>query len=373
MRSDRLADILEACGYYISVLWERILSFTKTAASETIAFIKRVFPIVMRKLWEKTYRTTRYITYGVGIFIKKKGARSAAQFSFFILMTLFPLLICVHWFLATILVSLHSDASSILGMFSDVMPASVYGTFNAYLGYISEKHDEPILVAALIMLVTPSAAAFRALRGILCDIRNRTEKNGTLMFILSFFVSVVMLLIIYVSMVLLFTGSRLLKFLVNRFHLSESILGWNWIRFLLLFVMLYILLYVMYRFAHIDLMNPREVLEGKAYPGAVICSFLMVGVSILYSWFINLSTNYSLVYGSLASLIILMLWMYTCSNIIIMGGVVNRVVNEREALRRRFKVPKDVHAAAENAQRSLRIAIYSVEKKGKKKHNGRKR
>ena len=51
--------------------------------------------------------------------------------------------------------------------------------------------------------------------------------------------------------------------------------------------------------------------------------------SILFSWFIGMSSRYSLVYGSLASLIILLAWLYFCGNILLMGAVVGQVVRQR--------------------------------------------
>ena len=38
---------------------------------------------------------------------------------------------------------------------------------------------------------------------------------------------------------------------------------------------------------------------------------------------IDFSARYSLVYGSLASMVILMVWLYFCGNILIMGSVLN--------------------------------------------------
>ena len=38
------------------------------------------------------------------------------------------------------------------------------------------------------------------------------------------------------------------------------------------------------------------------------------------------STNYPLVYGSLTSVIILLVWLYLCGNILILGSVVNAVL-----------------------------------------------
>ena len=38
------------------------------------------------------------------------------------------------------------------------------------------------------------------------------------------------------------------------------------------------------------------------------------------------STRYNLIYGSLASVIIMLVWLYLCGNILIMGNVVNYVL-----------------------------------------------
>ena len=51
----------------------------------------------------------------------------------------------------------------------------------------------------------------------------------------------------------------------------------------------------------------------------------MVAASAVFSWFIDLSSRYALVYGSLASLIILLVWLYLCGNIVILGSCFNRV------------------------------------------------
>lgn len=38
-----------------------------------------------------------------------------------------------------------------------------------------------------------------------------------------------------------------------------------------------------------------------------------------------MSSRYSLVYGSLTSVIILLVWLYLCGTIVILGNIVNRV------------------------------------------------
>ena len=51
----------------------------------------------------------------------------------------------------------------------------------------------------------------------------------------------------------------------------------------------------------------------------------LVACSVLFSWFIGMSSRYSLVYGSLASIIIMLVWLYLCGNILIIGNIFNCV------------------------------------------------
>lgn len=55
----------------------------------------------------------------------------------------------------------------------------------------------------------------------------------------------------------------------------------------------------------------------------------IVAASVLFSWFIGMSSRYALVYGSLASLIILLVWLYLCGNLLLLGTVVGRVLENR--------------------------------------------
>ena len=97
-----------------------------------------------------------------------------------------------------------------------------------------------------------------------------------------------------------------------------------WILFclVLLFVM------VVYRMS-----APRGKPRPPLLTGAVLSSAALVAASALFSWFIGMSSRYSLVYGSLASVIILLVWLYLCGNILILGNVFHCVWYRRKKIR----------------------------------------
>jgi membrane protein len=93
------------------------------------------------------------------------------------------------------------------------------------------------------------------------------------------------------------------------------------VRFAILFVLLLMIIFLLYQIT-----APREKERVPRMPGALVAAVLLVAVSIIFSRLITLSVNYPIVYGSLASFIILMLWVYICSTILVMGNVFNIAV-----------------------------------------------
>ena len=63
-----------------------------------------------------------------------------------------------------------------------------------------------------------------------------------------------------------------------------------------------------------------------------------MGVSVAFSAIIGASARYPLVYGSLASIIVLMLWLYTCCLILFGGAALNVALRDqkREERQSRF-------------------------------------
>jgi membrane protein len=73
----------------------------------------------------------------------------------------------------------------------------------------------------------------------------------------------------------------------------------------------------------------RQAKTGAVTVSALASALTMALVSGLFSRFIDMSANYSLLYGSLASIIVLLLWLYLCGTILLLGAVVNRARAEK--------------------------------------------
>ncbi len=90
------------------------------------------------------------------------------------------------------------------------------------------------------------------------------------------------------------------------------------LRYLITFVFLLVLLLLLYTFIS---GAQRRVLSHL--PGAVLSSVSIAVFTGFFSIFIRYNKHYATIYGSLATIIIMLLWAYACVLIILLGGCFN--------------------------------------------------
>ena len=260
-----------------------------------------------------------FLTDTISLYFEKRVSRSAAELAFFSTLTFFPLLICVHA-LADLL---HINEAPFWAILSNLIPKSSLSVLTDYFQYISGNRSTALLIGGLILLFTSSSAAFRSLLRITGDIYGKPLFSGIRHLIVSFLAPIFLLVILYVSILLLLTGDWFTSFLINDLSLSIGILSiWYWFRFLLLFALFFVILLLYY---HFPVLRKKKRRRPPVIWGTLFASVVLVALSIIFSWFIELSSRYQLVYGSLAAIIILMVWLYLCGQVIILGSVINFV------------------------------------------------
>jgi len=264
----------------------------------------------------KVFRVVKEI---VVAFYSYPIARSAAGLSYYLTLTIFPFLICT----SVILGSLDIQETNTFELLEGVIPSSAFTMFTEFLEYISGNSSELLLTIGVTAMVTSSSAAFRSFTGITGEIQGEMRFKGIMRWIISFIFATVLLVAIYASALIVISGEWLMHFLNLSFQISEIISVWTWTRFIVLFLLLFVVIYSVYLIS-----APKHTRRMSRLPGALIAAIILVGASMLFSRLITVSIRYELLYGSLASFIILMVWLYTCSFILIMANVINISVSK---------------------------------------------
>ena len=270
------------------------------------------------------------VSFGVKaaeLYLEMGAPRAAAALSYFLILTLFPLLVCVNYFIGLF----HLDLENLLLSLDQFLPDEVLLVMRDYLGYVAGSQSRALLLASLVTILISASAGLRTLLAAMDGLHGVKNTHAVRRVVLGVALSALFLLTIYLSVVVIFTGEWFFWLLEERLprriaELIPPLSGlWRWMRYLLLFCFVLLLVLIVYRAG-----TPRHVMGKRVLLlSSLLTAAAIAAASVLFSWFIGMSSRYALVYGSLASLIILLVWLYLCGNILLLGAVVGRVLEDR--------------------------------------------
>ena len=265
----------------------------------------------------KDWRITRILTTMADTFLTRRVTRSAAEIAYYMVMALFPVIICMYDLLALIL----RDPTAVLRIVETlVLPRETQALVSEFLNYVSGNTSQVMFIAALFVMITSASAAFRAMAAIVGEIHGDKRFGIVRNTVVSIIFSVTFLLVLYLCILLMLTGKHFLLWLDALVPRVSIVWSWTWLRFLVLFAILLMMILVLYR-----LTTPRRT-SHRVLPGALFSAVGIVVMSILLSWLIGNSAKYSLVYGSLASVVILLFWFQVFGLLLILGVVLNHAL-----------------------------------------------
>lgn len=269
-------------------------------------------------------RPVRFAADIVRIYFRQHISRSAAQLAYFLILTFFPILICVTAFTGMVNVRL----SDLLQDLSTLLPESVYNIFRDYLGYLDNNLSAAMLITGIVLTVLFASAAIRGLTSIMHEIYGEPNTRALRHIIASVLFALLLLVAVYLAMIVILTGNWFFHSVGDWLGLSglASRFGsWQWLKYVLLLAIMFLFIFLLYRFV-----APVHSPAPPVIPGALLASAALAAASAIFSVVVGHSARYSLIYGSLASVIIMLVWLYLCGNILVLGNVVNYVIYCRQ-------------------------------------------
>lgn len=272
----------------------------------------------MTKAWIR--KSLLFFQTMFSLYFKRRVSRSSAELAYFLILSCFPILICVNAFVGR----LDLDVNAITNAVDHILPKESLSIITEYLTYIGENQSTALLIGGISMTLFSASAAFRALMDVMADIDGHSSYQGLGQVLASVVNSILFLLIIFVSILVLLTGNWLFQLLeLSLPWLAQVVAYWQMIRFFLLFGLMLLFVLLTYHMA-----APRGGGRKIILPGALFSTITLVASAGLFSWFIGLSSRYAMVYGSLTSVILLLVWLYLCGNLLIIGYLMNHVLTE---------------------------------------------
>ena len=204
-----------------------------------------------------------------------------------------------------------------------VIPEKVYVFL---LGLASNYQGNPMTllsVSAVVAIWSASKGILAIIRGLNHVYHIEESRNYVLLRLKAFFYTIFLLAAIILSIGVIGMGNQLIDLLCS---LGEDYFPiWKWfriIRHILVAFMISVVFCVMYCFLPNNHLTWRE-----HYTGAVFTAVFWTVYSFFFSIYIDYMGGFSM-YGSLTTVVIVMIWLYFCMYIFFCGALVNRYLND---------------------------------------------
>jgi membrane protein len=239
----------------------------------------------------------------------------AAGVAFYGLLSLFPLL--------TVLISIYGlvvepeAAQQQVAALGAVLPQETQQLLNEQLTRVTASANTALtfgVIFGIVLALWSAGAGTKALMEGLNIVYDEEEKRG---FIKLNAVALGLTLGLILFMILALVLVAILPALIGMLPLPSAVQEWaRWLRWPILALAFMVALAALYRYAP-SRSGPRW---RWVTPGAVGATVLWIIGSLLFSWYVSNFGSYNETYGSLAAVVVLMLWFWVSALIVLLGA-----------------------------------------------------
>lgn len=250
----------------------------------------------------------RYNSHNVAI--------QGAALAFYLLFTIFPMLI----FFSALLGLMNLDLAAIIGNVSELLPSSVVELLEMYLAYVNRESSVRLLVFGLVFSIWfPMRAANTLMRAVRTAYHLGPPRGALQHIVKTFLYTIFLIVTIIATIALILVGEMALDYATAHFALpAQAAQLWQELRFPVMALLMYFALYFLYAAAQDQHRPVRDI-----FPGVLASLLGWLVASWLFSYYVENLAGYSLFYGSIGAVIILLMWLYLSATVLIMGAELN--------------------------------------------------
>ncbi|MCI8638447.1 MAG: YihY/virulence factor BrkB family protein [Coprococcus sp.] len=246
----------------------------------------------------------------------------AAQSAYFFMLSMIPIILL----LLTIIQYTPVTKADVMTAAVRVFPEENMQDF--IVGIVNQVYNQShtvIPVTAVVALWSAGKGVLAMSNGLNAAYQISETRNYFYLRIRASFYTIIFIIAIVLGLVLSVFGNSISIFINQRFpFLADTTAFILQMRTVVTFVILLGFSLVIYRF----LPNRRAGIK-KQLPGAVFTSIGWLVISFIFSMYLTIFRGFSGLYGSMTAIILVMLWLYFCMYVMLMGGLLNHIWQEK--------------------------------------------
>jgi len=272
--------------------------------------------------WAKKNRFLGFLIDLVQRYDQDGVARSAAGVAYHLFFTLFPMLLLGNSLLSMFNLDLHE----IVDHWDLVIHIDFVSMANEYLDYVGQLNHDGMALSGFVLTLFGLAGSLNCLLHAVSR-AYRVEQVKRPVYVIAVIFSFFMLASFYLLLILAVVGKQVLVLLELWIPwLPQQLsLVMELFRFLILPAYLLVMLTLFYHM----LQGRRRQKIGRSIPGAILAVAGIILATLGFSIYVSNFSRYTLLYGSIGTVMVLLLWLYMIALLLIMGGEVNHLLMQR--------------------------------------------
>ena len=245
----------------------------------------------------------------------------AAQLSYYFLLAVFPLLLVLVTLLGYFAESGSDLHNKLLSYLSTVMPSSSVMLVHTTLDEITKARGGGKLSLGILAALWAASNGMGAISSTLnVAYAVKEDRPWWKVRLVAIFLTLMVSCFIILALAIVFFGGHLGDRLATHFGFSAAFtITWRVLQWPIALLFLLLTFDLIYYLAPNDRRPKRRLWTG----GAITAVVLWLFVSFAFRLYLHFFNSYSVTYGSLGALIVLMLWFYFTGLAILIGGEVN--------------------------------------------------
>ncbi len=239
----------------------------------------------------------------------------AAQAAYFLMLCMIPIILL----LLTLVQYTPVTKADVMTAVIQVFPSSVDSMITSIVNQVYNQSTGIIPVTVIIAMWSAGKGVLSITTGLNCIYGCPETRNYFFLRIRATLYTIMFIVVILVLLVLSVFGNSLNLFILEHLPFLSGTADWLIeARTVISPAVLVVFCLLIYKF----LPNRRDRLV-KQLPGAAFAALGGLVISWIFSVYLDIFEGFSSMYGSLTTIVLIMLWMYFCMYSILLGGEIN--------------------------------------------------
>ena len=244
----------------------------------------------------------------------------SAQCSYYTILSFIPFVIL----LITLIQYTNIEQQTLFDAISKIIPATMSGFVLDIVREVYSKSIGTISISIIVVLWSAGKGLYALMKGLyeVFKIDGKKKKSVIYLKLMSLLQTIIFIVIIVLGLTFLVFGDSLISIVKKYFGGFENYTLLSSVVTELTFIFAtFIIFLFLYKFM------PKNKMTFKSQiPGAIFGAISLNVVSFVFAKYLDIFKGFSITYGSLTTLMLIMMWTYSCFYTLFLGAEINKSI-----------------------------------------------